>query len=212
MAGTIEFTGLTIMATIASGQNLPQASTKPLAISALVLNKSSRVMPGLRGMPAGMSTRLHPVRHSSRWSIGDLPTSITKPLTVTPFSKWLKSSATPAGGTAATLKSKMLSSLTLGSIAISSERGWPMPPAPPHTHTLKGPAVFFAAALAFALAFAFALGFALALDSAFAASPFFFLGLVSGSGFALPFDFFFDFTTLQSSQYDSRAFFLYVPL
>mmetsp|Transcript_55782 Transcript_55782/g.130515 ORF Transcript_55782/g.130515 Transcript_55782/m.130515 type:complete len:200 (-) Transcript_55782:216-815(-) len=199
----MEFTGLTTIASIASGQNLPQASTKPLAISALVLNKSSRVMPGFRGMPAGISTRWQPVKHSSKWSMGFSPTSITKPLTVTPFSKWLKSSATPAGGTAATLKSKILSSLTLGSIAISSDRGWPMPPAPPQTHTLKLLAVFLAPALAFALAFAFALGFALAFDSAFAlTSPFFpFLGLVSGSGAAFaPFAFFFDFATLQVSQ------------
>ena len=34
----------------ASGQNLAQASTTPLAISALMLNKSSRVMPGFRGI------------------------------------------------------------------------------------------------------------------------------------------------------------------
>ena len=34
----------------ASGQNLAQASTTPLAMSALMLNKSSRVMPGFRGI------------------------------------------------------------------------------------------------------------------------------------------------------------------
>ena len=34
----------------ASGQNLAHASTTPLAMSALMLNKSSRVMPGFRGI------------------------------------------------------------------------------------------------------------------------------------------------------------------
>mmetsp|Transcript_840 Transcript_840/g.1726 ORF Transcript_840/g.1726 Transcript_840/m.1726 type:complete len:208 (-) Transcript_840:233-856(-) len=77
MAGTTEFTGFTISATTALGQYLAQASTRPLAMSALTFNRSARVMPGLRGIPAGIMTSWQPVRHSWRWSIGFWPTSIT---------------------------------------------------------------------------------------------------------------------------------------
>lgn len=35
-------------------------------MEALVLKRSSRVMPGLRGTPAGMTTTSHPVRASLR--------------------------------------------------------------------------------------------------------------------------------------------------
>merc|ERR550534_2322950 len=133
-------------------------------------------------MPAGTSTRLQPVRHSSRKSMGFLPTSITYPVTLHFLSRWLKSAATPSGGTMATLRSKILSSLTFGSIPMSSERGWPMPPAPPQTQTLKLPAglgSFTALALASALTLALALAFgsslafalALVLTLAFALAP-----------------------------------------
>mmetsp|Transcript_17646 Transcript_17646/g.39838 ORF Transcript_17646/g.39838 Transcript_17646/m.39838 type:complete len:214 (+) Transcript_17646:204-845(+) len=213
MAGTTEFTGFTIMAITASGQNFAHASTMPLAMPAFVLKRSSRVMPGLRGTPAGMKTRWHPVRHSSRCSISFLPNSMTKPLTVHFLSKWPKSAATPAGGTAAMLRSKMFSSLTFGSMPMRRDRFWPMPPAPPQTQTLYWPGGFgsFFGALALALTLAFALGsaFALALPSAFAlALPF---ALASGS--AAPFAFFFLlFTTLHPSQYSAMALFLYLPL
>eukprot|EP00421_Protoceratium_reticulatum_P059925 CAMPEP_0168487198 /NCGR_PEP_ID=MMETSP0228-20121227/67511_1 /TAXON_ID=133427 /ORGANISM="Protoceratium reticulatum, Strain CCCM 535 (=CCMP 1889)" /LENGTH=46 /DNA_ID= /DNA_START= /DNA_END= /DNA_ORIENTATION= len=46
MAGTTEFTGLTIMPSTASGQYFEHASTMPLAISALILKRSSRDWPG----------------------------------------------------------------------------------------------------------------------------------------------------------------------
>jgi hypothetical protein len=47
------------------GQYLAQAATRFFTMPALMLNRSSRVMPGLRGTPAGMTTRSHPVRHAS---------------------------------------------------------------------------------------------------------------------------------------------------
>jgi len=54
--GTVLFTGLEMIAKTASGQNSAQASTKFLTIPALVLNRSSRVIPGFRGTPAGITT------------------------------------------------------------------------------------------------------------------------------------------------------------
>mmetsp|Transcript_90746 Transcript_90746/g.277834 ORF Transcript_90746/g.277834 Transcript_90746/m.277834 type:complete len:261 (-) Transcript_90746:306-1088(-) len=66
IAGTTEFTGLTISPMIAFGQNFAQASTKSLAIPMLTLSKSARSMPGLRGTPAGMSTKWQSLKHSSR--------------------------------------------------------------------------------------------------------------------------------------------------
>lgn len=43
-----------------------QAEAKSRTMEALVLKRSSRVMPGLRGTPAGMTTMSHPVRASLR--------------------------------------------------------------------------------------------------------------------------------------------------
>ena len=51
------------------GQNSAQPSTSVLTMEALVLNKSSRVMPGLRGTPAGITTTSAPVRASARPSL-----------------------------------------------------------------------------------------------------------------------------------------------
>ena len=44
----------------ALGHDWAQALIKSLTIDALVLNKSSRVMPGLRGTPAGIITTSTP--------------------------------------------------------------------------------------------------------------------------------------------------------
>ncbi len=49
--GTVELTGFEMMATQARGQVRATASHRPLTIDALMLNRSSRVMPGLRGTP-----------------------------------------------------------------------------------------------------------------------------------------------------------------
>lgn len=51
---------------MASGQNSAQPSTSVRTMLAFVLNRSSRVMPGLRGTPAGMTTTSAPVRVASR--------------------------------------------------------------------------------------------------------------------------------------------------
>ena len=58
--GTVEFTGLLIMHIMASGQTLDAASERDIAIPALMLKRSSRVMPGFLGTPAGMITILLP--------------------------------------------------------------------------------------------------------------------------------------------------------
>ena len=52
--GTVLLTGFDMMATQAVGHALATASQRPLTIDALMLNRSSRVMPGLRGTPVGV--------------------------------------------------------------------------------------------------------------------------------------------------------------
>lgn len=47
------------MQIIACGHVLAQASAKSRTMEALVLNKSSLVIPGLRGTPAGITTMSH---------------------------------------------------------------------------------------------------------------------------------------------------------
>ncbi len=75
--GTVEFTGLAIIAMIARGQFFAHAVTRSATIVALVLNKSSRViptvkefslglfeesyLPGFLGTPAGITTRSMPL-------------------------------------------------------------------------------------------------------------------------------------------------------
>lgn len=54
--GMVELTGLVMMPMNALGHTLAQAVTKSLTMLAFVLNKSSLVMPGLRGRPAGIIT------------------------------------------------------------------------------------------------------------------------------------------------------------
>ena len=57
----------------AFGQYLATLWTKSLTIPALILNKSSLVIPGFRGIPAGMITKSHPVKASSIWSFPQKP-------------------------------------------------------------------------------------------------------------------------------------------
>ena len=57
-------TGLAMMRMLASGQVSAQAAARSRTMEAFVLKRSSRVMPGLRGTPAGMRTISAPVRHS----------------------------------------------------------------------------------------------------------------------------------------------------
>ena len=58
--GTVEFTGLLMMFIIARGQCLATPSIKVRTIPALILNKSSLVMPGFLGTPAGIMTKSMP--------------------------------------------------------------------------------------------------------------------------------------------------------
>merc|ERR1719339_29867 len=56
--GTVELTGLEMMAIMAVGHTLAAAAAIVATMEALVLNRSSLVMPGLRGTPAGITTTL----------------------------------------------------------------------------------------------------------------------------------------------------------
>ncbi len=55
-------TGLEMIPIKALGQTSAQATAKSRTIEALMLKRSSRVMPGLRGTPAGMMTTSQPSR------------------------------------------------------------------------------------------------------------------------------------------------------
>mmetsp|Transcript_10293 Transcript_10293/g.23215 ORF Transcript_10293/g.23215 Transcript_10293/m.23215 type:complete len:254 (+) Transcript_10293:344-1105(+) len=144
MAGTTEFTGLTMSPTTALGQCFATASTFCLAMPALTLSRSLRSWPGLRGMPAGMRTRWHPLSTSAALSMALSSWMLsTSGVTLHLPSMWERSAATPLAGTIAMLRSMMTSSLTRGHVAMSNDRGCPMPPAPPMTQTLKSPAGSF---------------------------------------------------------------------
>lgn len=71
--GTVEFTGLLIKLTIALGQDLAIPSQIVFTIPALILNKSSLVIPGFLGTPAGTMTRSMPVKASSNLSFPTKP-------------------------------------------------------------------------------------------------------------------------------------------
>ncbi|KAJ6290505.1 hypothetical protein OIU76_028129 [Salix suchowensis] len=60
--GTVELTGLLIMWMKASGQLSATASTKVFTMLALMLKRSSRVIPGFLGTPAGMTTTSTPFK------------------------------------------------------------------------------------------------------------------------------------------------------
>mmetsp|Transcript_19145 Transcript_19145/g.49104 ORF Transcript_19145/g.49104 Transcript_19145/m.49104 type:complete len:205 (+) Transcript_19145:418-1032(+) len=105
MAGTTEFTGLTMRPTTASGQNLAQASTMFLAMPALMLSRSLRSWPGLRGTPAGTRTRWQPVRHSPATSTAFASLSKAYALTFAFLFMCERSAATPSGGIMAMVRS-----------------------------------------------------------------------------------------------------------
>lgn len=56
----MELTGLVMIAMMALGDSLATTVARSRTIEALVLNRSSRVIPGLRGTPAGITTRSAP--------------------------------------------------------------------------------------------------------------------------------------------------------
>merc|ERR1712200_119590 len=63
--GTVELTGLEMMAIMALGHTLAAAAARLATMDALVLKRSSLVMPGFLGTPAGMTTISAPTRDSS---------------------------------------------------------------------------------------------------------------------------------------------------
>mmetsp|Transcript_33598 Transcript_33598/g.88238 ORF Transcript_33598/g.88238 Transcript_33598/m.88238 type:complete len:237 (+) Transcript_33598:1865-2575(+) len=66
--GTVELTGLVMMSTIALGQLVAIVRAIPMIIPALTAKRSSRVIPGFRGTPAGMTTTSAPSRAVPSWS------------------------------------------------------------------------------------------------------------------------------------------------
>merc|ERR1719464_1315239 len=111
----------------ALGHTSAQAVTKVLTIPAFTLNKSSRVIPGLRGTPAGMTTTSQPSKDFFR-------SSPTKPVHLAPVQMCERSAATP-GVMGAT--SKQVRAVTRGLSFMSKESGCPIPPAAPRTLHLK---------------------------------------------------------------------------
>lgn len=102
--GTVELTGLEITSTKAFGQAEAIPVAKSRTMPALILKRSSRVIPGyelaihlllrgqftLRGTPAGMTTMSAPVRACLR------PSSFGRnPVVFDAELMWLKSAATP---------------------------------------------------------------------------------------------------------------------
>ena len=65
--GTVELTGLEMMQSMALGHASAHAATRLRTIEPLVLKRSSRVMPGLRGTPAGITTTCFPQIQSAWW-------------------------------------------------------------------------------------------------------------------------------------------------
>mmetsp|Transcript_33781 Transcript_33781/g.46777 ORF Transcript_33781/g.46777 Transcript_33781/m.46777 type:complete len:233 (-) Transcript_33781:62-760(-) len=125
--GTVEFTGLEITFTTARGQCKATPWARVLTIDALVLKRSSRVMPGLRGTPAGITTTSAP---ASAAPSDSLP---TYPITLHGESMWLRSAATPGVFTMSYSLSSEISGLILSSMA----SGWPIPPAAPSKATVN---------------------------------------------------------------------------
>merc|ERR1719500_2005953 len=110
---------------MALGQTLAAAAAMVATMEALVLNRSSLVMPGLRGTPAGITTISAPTRLASNWS------APTNPVVVALVSMWDKSAATPGVWT----MSYRLSLVTAGFSFSSMDKGWPIPPLAPMTAT-----------------------------------------------------------------------------
>ena len=124
--GTRELTGFEMTSTNACGADLAMPSAMPYAIEALTLNRSSRVWPGLRAIPAGMM-----IRRASFTACARPSWSGRKPETGAGVLMCEMSFATPGAFTT----SYSESSVTYGDCLSSSERGWPIPPAAPMTVT-----------------------------------------------------------------------------
>ena len=64
--GTVELTGLAIIPRIDLGACSATPFARSRTIEAFVLKRSSRVIPGLRGTPAGIRTMSAPLRAAAR--------------------------------------------------------------------------------------------------------------------------------------------------
>ena len=87
-----------MIASVASGQYLPHPSTSVFTMLAFVLNRSSRVIPGLRGTPAGMTTTSQPVSARSSPPFpagGHAPAAGRSPVTLARVGQCDRSAATP---------------------------------------------------------------------------------------------------------------------
>lgn len=126
--GTVEFTGFEIMFKIALGQYFATPTVKSLTIPALILNKSSLVMPGFLGIPAGMMTKSHPTKASLNWSGPAYPVTSDSVLMCD------KSTATPGVIGAISYNRK---AFIRGDCFNSNESVCPIPPAAPKTATVN---------------------------------------------------------------------------
>ncbi|ESS61997.1 hypothetical protein TCDM_10379 [Trypanosoma cruzi Dm28c] len=132
--GTMLFTGFVTIQKQALGDTEAHVKTRSMTMPAFTLNRSSRVIPGLRGTPATMTKTSTPsassVSAGSRGTGGSFPAAY---FTVIPArSMWDRSAATP-GAPATSYSDRVLPN---GSSRRSSrERDWPMPPAAPITAT-----------------------------------------------------------------------------
>jgi hypothetical protein len=88
--GTVELMGFEITMIMALGQCVVHPSVRVFTIEALMLRRLSRVIPGFRGTPAGITTESAPLSHFSKpLSSGEAP------YTWHLIEMWLKSAATP---------------------------------------------------------------------------------------------------------------------
>ena len=105
------FTGLVIIPIRAFGQTSAAFATKSRTIPALILNKSARVIPGLRATPAGINTTSAPSNALPK-------SSPEKPSTLISVGMWLTSFATPGVKGATSYK---LNSLPAGRLSFNNK-------------------------------------------------------------------------------------------
>mmetsp|Transcript_8083 Transcript_8083/g.23117 ORF Transcript_8083/g.23117 Transcript_8083/m.23117 type:complete len:201 (-) Transcript_8083:64-666(-) len=116
-----------MIATNASGQLSATPAAREATMPALILKRSSLVIPGFLGTPAGITTRSQPLRHSASSAFP------SKDLTVVYVLMCDKSAITPF----VPFTSYKWSSLTRLVFFSKRERGCPIPPDAPRTATLN---------------------------------------------------------------------------
>jgi len=128
--GTVELTGLEMTRSIAAGACVATAAVRSRTMPALTLKRSSRVIPGFRGTPAGIRTT------SAPWSAAPSCVSPTKPSTRAALSTCETSAATPFASGATSKRRRLV---TIGWRFMRSDSGWPIPPAAPRIATANPP-------------------------------------------------------------------------